>query len=47
MYNKSELCAKIDNVLTSNLYSQIEVNEGDILNPNLFKIFIKEFNRMH
>ena len=42
MYNRSELCVKIGDVLTPNFYSQIGVKQGDVLSPNLFKIFIND-----
>lgn len=42
MYNKSKLCVKVGNILTDVFTSKIGVRQGDILSPNLFKIFIND-----
>ena len=42
MYSKSKLHVKIGNILTDNDTSRIGVRQGDILIPNLFKIFIND-----
>ena len=42
MYNKSELSVKIGNYITPKFRSLIGVRQGDVLRPNLFKIFIND-----
>ena len=42
MYSKSKLQVKVGNILTENFTSKIGVRQGDILSPNLFKIFIND-----
>ena len=42
MYSKSKLHVKIDNILTDKFSSKIGVRQGDVLSPNLFKIFIND-----
>lgn len=42
MYKKSELCIKVENRITPTFQSSIGVKQGDVLSPNLFKIFIND-----
>ena len=42
MYSKSKHHVKNGNILTDNVTSRIGVRQGDILRPNLFKIFIND-----
>ena len=42
MYDKSLLSIKVGNELTENFSSSVGVRQGDVLSPNLFKIFIND-----
>ena len=42
MYQKNQLCVKIDNHLTPMFRSFTGVRQGDILSPNVFKIFLND-----
>jgi hypothetical protein len=42
MYRKSELCVRINNTITPIFKSFVGVKQGDVLNPNLFKLFLND-----
>lgn len=42
MYSKSTLCVKLGNELTKFFCSSVGVRQGDVLSPNLFKVFIND-----
>lgn len=42
MYQKTQLCVKTQNQLTPSFPGEVGVRQGDILSPNLFKIFIND-----
>lgn len=42
MYSNTELCVKINESLTNSFQSQTGVRQGDVLSPNLFKIFVND-----
>ena len=42
MYNNSRSCVRLNNGLTKPLKSGVGVRQGDVPNPNLFKIFIND-----
>ena len=44
MYNKNLLSIKIGNKLTNSFVSELGVRQGDVLSPNIFKLFINDFS---
>ena len=42
MYRKSELCVRINNKITPTFKSFVGVKQGDVLSPNLFKLFLND-----
>ena len=42
MYSQSLLCVKVNNKVTNTFQSMVGVRQGDVLSPNLFKIFIND-----
>ena len=42
MYSNSTLCVKIDDNITNSFQSYVGVRQGDVLSPNLFKIFVND-----
>lgn len=42
MYSQSLLCVKVNNKVTNTFQSLVGVRQGDVLSPNLFKIFIND-----
>ena len=42
MYSQSLLCVKVKSKLTNTFRSMVGVRQGDVLSPNLFKIFIND-----
>ena len=42
MYLQSSLCVKVNDKLTNTFKSLVGVRQGDVLSPNLFKIFIND-----
>jgi len=42
MYSKVKVCVKSSNKLSNFFSSSIGVHQGDVLSPNLFKIFIND-----
>lgn len=45
MYSKAKLCVKVKNNISSFFPSKIGVHQGDVLSPNLFKIFINDLEK--
>ena len=44
MYTNSSLQVKVDNQLSASFTSHIGVRQGDVLSPNLFKLFISDID---
>ena len=42
MYRKSELCVRINNKITPTFKSFVGVKQGDVLIPNVFKLFLND-----
>ena len=42
MYSKTKLCVRLGDSHTKHFKSDIGVRQGDVLSPNLFKIFIND-----
>ena len=42
MYVQSTLCLKVNDKITNTFKSLVRVRQGDVLSPNLFKIFIND-----
>ena len=42
MYERNEVCIKVNNNITPHFMSQLGVRQGDVMSPNLFKIFIND-----
>ena len=42
MYSQSLLCVKVNSKITNTFQSLVGVRQGDVLSPNLFKIFIND-----
>ena len=42
IYEQNEVCVKVNNNITPSFMSSLGVRQGDVLSPNLFKIFIND-----
>ena len=42
MFAQSTLCVKVNDKNTNTFKSLVRVRQGDVLSPNLFKIFIND-----
>jgi hypothetical protein len=46
MHGNNYMSVKLDNKLTGPFKSQLGVKQGDVLNPNIFKIFLNDFGTL-
>ena len=42
IYKKSELCVRMSNKITPTSKSFVGVKQGDVLNPNIFRLFLND-----